>query len=219
MKGLFDPEGKFMYYGGKLWDMMWLNVLVILCSLPIITMGPALTAMHYVLLKIYRDEDSGITKMFFKSFFMNFKQGVAIQLMGMALAYLLYISLSMFWTWEAEGTKIVFWAVVAICVIVFCTWQWSLILLSRYANTVRNTIKSALAACMVHPLRSLLMGAFFLVPGFVLLFTEKIVIFVAALGFTGPGMINTLWYNQIFKKLETAAVESSVEELTLEEEE
>ena len=67
MGGLFNPEGKFMRYGAKLWDMMWLNVLTLLCCLPIVTAGPALSAMHYVLYKIYRDEETGITKLFFKS--------------------------------------------------------------------------------------------------------------------------------------------------------
>ena len=215
MKGLFDPESKLMYYGGKLWDMMWLNILVIICSLPIITLGPALTAMHYVLLKIYRDEESGVTRLFFKSFRQNFRQGVVIQCIGLLLGYLLFISLKMFWAWSADGMQLAFWIVVVVCVVVFCTWLWSLILLSRYTNTVLNTIKSALAACMVHPLRSLLMGAFFIVPGFVLLFTEKVFLFVLVLGFTGPGLLHTLWYDPIFKKLENVKDLSADE--TLEE--
>ena len=74
-----------MRYGGKLWDMMWLNVLTLICSIPLITAGPAFAAMHYVLLKIYRDEETGITKLFFKSFAQNFKQGAVIQLVFLVL--------------------------------------------------------------------------------------------------------------------------------------
>lgn len=204
MGGFFNPEGKFMRYGAKLWDMMWLNVLTLICSIPIITAGPSLAAMHYVLLKIYRDEESGITKLFFKSFCQNFKQGIIIQILFLIVAYLLGISLQVFWAQEASGTKIVFWLVVAVSVVVICIWMWSLILLSRYTNTVTNLFKTALAACAVHPIRSVFMAAIFVIPGFVLLFTEKALIFVLVLGLTGPGMVQTLWYNGVFKKLETA---------------
>ena len=41
--------------------------------------GPACTAMHYVVLKMVREEDSYVTKSFFKSFKENFKQGIILQ--------------------------------------------------------------------------------------------------------------------------------------------
>lgn len=203
MGGLFNPEGKFMRYGGKLWDMMWLNVLTVICGLPLITAGPSLAAMHYVLLKIYRDEESGITKLFFKSFTQNFKQGIVIQLVFLVLAYLLGISLKVFWAQGTDGFNIVFWLVVAVVAAVVCIWMWSLILLSRYTTTAINLFKTALAICAVHPIRSVFMAVLMVIPGFVLLFTEKVLVFVIALGLTGPGMVQTLWYNGIFKKMET----------------
>ena len=201
MGGLFHPEGKFMRYGAKLWDMMWLNVLTIICSIPILTAGPALSAMHYVLYKIFRDEETGITKLFFKSFGQNFKQGIVIQILFLLIAYLLGTSMRMFWL--QEDTKIIFWLVVAVAAVVVCIWMWSLILLSRYTNSVINLFKTALAICAVHPIRTVFMAVMFLIPGFVLLFTEKVLVFVVALGLTGPGMVQALWYHGIFKKLET----------------
>lgn len=217
MGGLFNPEGKFMRYGGKLWDMMWLNVLTLICSIPLITAGPAFAAMHYVLLKIYRDEETSITKLFFKSFAQNFKQGAVIQLVFLVLVYLLYISLQMFWAWEAGGVQLAFWVTVAVSVAVVCIWMWSLILLSRYTNSVINLFKTALAISAVHPIRTLFMAVLLVIPGFVLLFTEKILVFVLVLGLTGPGMVQTLWYNGIFKKMENVKEEQEEEEEESEE--
>ena len=208
MRGLFDPEGKFMRYGGKLWDMMWLNILVSICSIPIITMGPALAAMHYVLLKIYRAEESGITKAFFKSFRDNLKQGIVIQTVFLAALYLLLTSMQLFGAMGGVVAGVAYWVVIVIMVVLFCTWLWTLILLSRYSNTVVNLTRSALAACLAHPFRSVLMGVFFLLPGFVFLFTDKVLLFVFVLGFTGPGFVHTLWYDPIFKKLEGAPAQS-----------
>lgn len=211
MGGLFHPEGKFMRYGAKLWDMMWLNVLTLICSIPIITAGPALTAMHYVLYKIYRDEETGITKLFFKSFGQNFKQGIVIQLLFLVVAYLLTTSLQMFWQQEAGDTKIIFWLVAAVAVAVFCIWMWSLILLSRYTNSVVNLLKTALAISAAHPIRTLFMAVLSVIPGFVLLFTDKVLVFVIALGMTGPGMVQTLWYHGVFKKMETPREKNEAE--------
>ena len=73
-------DGPVMRFLGKVADMMILNLLVLFCSIPIITMGAALTAMHYVALKVVRNEESYITKDFFKSFKMNFKQWPACSL-------------------------------------------------------------------------------------------------------------------------------------------
>lgn len=43
---------------------MWLNILTLICCIPIITAGAAFTSMHYVALKIVRNEESYITRSF-----------------------------------------------------------------------------------------------------------------------------------------------------------
>ena len=53
---------------GKMADLMWLNVLTLICCLPIVTIGASLTAMNYMALKIARNEECYITRGFFKSF-------------------------------------------------------------------------------------------------------------------------------------------------------
>ena len=51
--------------------VMWAWII----GIPLSTIcGPACTAMHYVVLKMVREEDSYVTKSFFKSFKENFKQ-------------------------------------------------------------------------------------------------------------------------------------------------
>ena len=50
----------------KLGDMIILHVLWLLCSLPVITAGPALAAAHYAALRIVRDEGGSVCSMFLK---------------------------------------------------------------------------------------------------------------------------------------------------------
>ena len=62
-------------------DLLILNILWIICSLPVITLGVATTALYYSMLKIAREKDCGITKMFFHSFFQNLKQGCGLTIL------------------------------------------------------------------------------------------------------------------------------------------
>ena len=109
----------------------------------------------------------------------------------------------MLWQQDLGDGKILFWLVVVIAAALVCIWMWSLILLSRYTNPIANLLKTALAVCTVHPIRTLFMAVLSILPGFILLFTDKALIFVVVLGLTGPGMVDALWYHSVFQKLET----------------
>ena len=72
---IFDLDSPLMNVLNKMADLMWLNILTLICCIPIITAGAAFTSMHYVALKIVRNEESYITRSFFKSFKTNFPPG------------------------------------------------------------------------------------------------------------------------------------------------
>ena len=57
----------------KVADLMILNILTVFCCIPIITAGASMTAMHYVALKMARNEECYIARDFFKSFKLNFR--------------------------------------------------------------------------------------------------------------------------------------------------
>ena len=82
-------DGPVMKFLSKVADMMILNLLVLFCSLPIITMGASLTAMHYLALRVVRNEEYYISKDFFKSFKMNFKQATLMWLFMLVVGALI----------------------------------------------------------------------------------------------------------------------------------
>lgn len=59
-------------------NLIILNLLFIFTSIPIITIGDSFTALYAVIFKIYRKEDPGIIKEYFKAFKTNFKQSTLI---------------------------------------------------------------------------------------------------------------------------------------------
>ena len=78
MNRLFSLDGKLFHILSRIADLILLNVLWLLSSLPIITIGASTTALYYVMLKIVKNEDSYIIRSFFHSFFQNIRQSTII---------------------------------------------------------------------------------------------------------------------------------------------
>ena len=72
---IFDANSPLMEGLSKISDLVVLNLLVLLCCIPVITAGAALTGMHYVLLKMARNEEGYIARSYFKSFKENAAAG------------------------------------------------------------------------------------------------------------------------------------------------
>ena len=85
MGRFFDLDSPLMSALNKLADLISLNILVIICSLPVFTIGASMTALHYVVLKMVRNEEGYIIKSFFKSFKQNFRQATIIWLILLVL--------------------------------------------------------------------------------------------------------------------------------------
>ena len=89
MDRIFNMDNKFFVFMGRVADLMILNILCIICCIPIITIGASVTAMYYVTLKMARNEESYIVRSFFKSFKENFKQATVIWLVALVAGLLL----------------------------------------------------------------------------------------------------------------------------------
>jgi uncharacterized membrane protein YesL len=94
MDKLFNMDNKFFTVMGRVADLIMLNVVCLICCLPIVTIGASLTALHYVTLKMARNEESYIIRSFFKSFKQNFKQATIINLIMLVIAAILYMDLN-----------------------------------------------------------------------------------------------------------------------------
>lgn len=82
--GLFSADNKMMQLLDTFFDYMQLLFLSLTFSLPILTIGPALTAKYYTAMKIARKESPHVMRAFWKSFRENFKQGMLLELIALA---------------------------------------------------------------------------------------------------------------------------------------
>lgn len=66
-----------------------LNLIWFVCCIPIVTIGASTTALYYASLKIVRDEERSLVRMFFHSFRENFRQATGLWLILLAAGLLL----------------------------------------------------------------------------------------------------------------------------------
>ena len=203
MGKIFDIESKFMQTALKMSDILIINILTVVCSLPILTIGPAFSAMHYCLLKLHRDEGSGIFKMFFHSFISNLGQGILLTLVY--LVYIIILVLDYQFGTRSEGVlRLVLYGLPFLMILGGLSLCWVFPLQSRYKNTVIGTIKTTFAATLAHPIKSLMMTALMVCPFLILLLTNVGVPIIATFGLSLCGYLRVMLYDPVFKKLETS---------------
>lgn len=73
MKGLFNIDSPFMQVASFITDMLLLNILFLICCLPIVTIGAAQSGLYYAV-RTLRDPEDGRScyKLFFKGFASGF---------------------------------------------------------------------------------------------------------------------------------------------------
>ena len=86
-----SPDSEVMEFLSKVTDFIIINLLTLLFSIPIITIGAAHTAKFYTAMKIVRGEEPSVVKSYFKSFKENFAQvtgaWMIILVVGLVLAF------------------------------------------------------------------------------------------------------------------------------------
>jgi len=133
------------------WDLFMLNICWIVCSLPVLTMGPATSALFSVLLKIVQEEPVAPVKEFFQALKRNFKQAFVLGLIALLVAFVGYVDYQ--YAILQDGTfKTVFLIVTGILAalwLIFVTYVFPL--QARFENTLKGHVLNAFAMAIVAP--------------------------------------------------------------------
>ncbi|HWT76837.1 MAG TPA: DUF624 domain-containing protein [Mobilitalea sp.] len=199
MGNLFNVDNPFFAFLSKLCDMFFLSVIWILLCIPVITIGPANTAMYYAAVKVIRRERGYLTREFFKSFKMNFKRGA---IMGVILT-IIYIVLGydLIWSWgmlnaHSKYGSIMFGVFIAITFLVLCYSIYAYPILSRFDMTLKQLFKAASFMSMRHLPFTLGMAILTVAAGAVLILIPISIFIVPAL----VTVLNSLLMERVLKK-------------------
>ena len=203
MDRIFNMDNKFFTFMSRVADLIILNLLFIVCCLPIVTIGPAWTAMYYVTLKMARNEESYIVRGFFKSFRENFKQGIAIWLLALVLILVEVMDFQImsqvsgsFYTVVKYGLSIIAFMLVMVLLYVFPV-------LAKFVNTVKLTIRNAFFMSLRHLPYTILMLVICVAPFLIMIFGSSMIfsygiLLMFLLGFSTIALINSYFFVKIF---------------------
>ena len=142
MSKLFDQDNMFFAIMGVLFDLIILNVLTLLCCLPIVTAGASFTAMHSVLWRMVRHEETYVARQFFDSFKRNLKQSLLPWLAFLLAAIVLVVDGMLARSMGSmRGPLMACVAFMGLVIIAIA--QYFFPLLSRYENPTSETMKNA----------------------------------------------------------------------------
>ena len=199
LAGLFNYDNPVLRFIGKLWDVLVVNILWIICSIPVVTAGASTTAMYYVTLKLARDEDGYTIRSFFKSFKENFKQATAIWLIflltGMLLAFDVYYFIKM-----AAPSSL---RTIMISVFVAMIFIWSAMftyvfpLQARFYNPVKRTIFNSFFMSIRHMFHTIGMLA---VDAAILFLSVTYIPQLSIFGVALVAFFNSYMLNSVFSK-------------------
>lgn len=202
MMGIFAPDGKLARFLNKIGDLILLNIMTLICCIPIVTIGAALTALHANTLKMARNEEGKVISGYFKAFRENFKQATVLWLISAAImgfiAFDIYILRYATYTFVDEYKGILLVVLVLVAMVVMYLFP----VLARFENTTKNTMKNAAMFFVIHPIQSLFMLLANLLPFALLFLSFRFLSVDFLIGLSGPAFITGIYYRSVFEKYE-----------------
>ncbi|MDO4306446.1 MAG: DUF624 domain-containing protein [Eubacteriales bacterium] len=203
MDRFFNMDNKFFVFMGRVADLIILNLLCIVCCIPIITAGASITAMFYVTLKMVRNEESYIIRSFFKSFKENFKQATIIHLIMLVTALLLFFDIRIVNQLQGSMYQVLFVIFMAFTVLYLMIFLYIYPVLSKFYNTIKATFTNAFLMAIRHLPYTLLMLVITAVPVALLFIPDArvmstLMMLFVLVGFALIAYCNSFFFVKIF---------------------
>ncbi len=190
---IFHPESKLMQIVTFAANLVLLQILLIVTSLPIFTVGASVTAVFSVIKKMEQDVYLPVIRTYFREFKSNFKQATIAWLIILAAALVLVVDLRLFTAIDGAMGKI--GVIFGYLGVIFLTLELLYVfpLMAWFDNSVKLHMANALKLALANFWRTLLILFLYAMVGFFLwdfiqlflLFGLTVSMYIAHLNFKG----------------------------------
>lgn len=203
MSNLWRYDSPFIRFMTSVTNLVILNVLWIICSLPIITMGAATTAMYSVLFAYRRKETDSVLKPFFSAFKKGFAQSTICWLILLVLGAILgYDALLLIY--GAEFQLFLCIPVVILGILELIVGIYIFPQIAMFDNKLKFMLKNSFLLFMLNPIVSIAVMILALLPWILLLFFPQIfwltLLLWTLIGVALCASINSFLLKKIFEK-------------------
>ena len=197
---VFSPENGFMPVLYKISNLFLLNILWILFSLPILTVGASTAALYTVTLKMCRNKESYICRSFVQAFRKNFRQGTLIWLAYAGVGGILYFNLYAAATGKlfAQAFFLTVFTVMSILYVMIGIYLAPV--LAKFDTTIIQILKISIFLCFRHIIRTILMMIVILIPYLAVAIDLYLLPVLIIIAVSGTAYISACILNRIFSK-------------------
>lgn len=204
LSGFFNYDNPVWRFIGKFGDLIILNILWFVCSIPIFTIGASTTAVYYVTLKLARNDDGYTIRSFFKSFKENFKQATIIWLImlavGLLLAFDLYFFTKSGFIASSQLRTVMVTIFLAMSIIYLAILTYIFPLQSRFYNTIKRTFFNAFFMSIRHLFNTIGMIVIDVAVVVAMVLIPQIMMFGVLFGFPLLAFINSYILSPVLQK-------------------
>lgn len=136
-------EGKFSRFMNRLGDILYVGLLWLIVSLPLVTAGAAATAGYYAMSKCVRHRTGYIWREFWHSFKGNFRQMLPLTLLFLAAAAVLAVDLPYLWVNDSKANSALFMLLLLVAFLVLGLALYACPLLSRFEKKNLGLLRMA----------------------------------------------------------------------------
>jgi len=195
MRKLFDADSGLMRGLSRLTDLVLLNLLFLITSIPIVTIGASASALYSVFFRWHRQEESGYVKAYFHAFARDFKEATVLW-----LAFVVFMAISIFDIWfffyQTEPLSYLGVLFGFLGAMGLFTYSYAIILVSVFANSFAGTLKNALLMAVAYFPRTLVMALINLFPFLLVGLFPSLAMqfgwFLVLFAFSGGAYLNSL---------------------------
>lgn len=204
---LFSLDSPVMKALSFIGDLIILNVLFLVCCIPLVTIGASATALYTISMRMAAKDDRGILKPFFRAFKENLKKATVIWLTFLLIGAVLALGITMIYLNQSTFSNLikVLYGVVILVYLVGLSWVFPL--QAKFENSVKNTIKNAFIIGISRIGNSIVIAILLLIPVLMAVFFTKIFIltgFVWILcGFSVIAVLQSLVIHSVLRKFLT----------------
>lgn len=196
MSNFFNLDNPIFTFLGKAFDIMVLSFVYLICCIPIITIGPATTALYYTIVKVIRKNRGYLVREFFHSFKDNFKIATISWIIILLFSGILYINNEIIQQMKGTMSIILFYTYRCATVLLLITAIYLFPVLSRFKLGVWQLFKTSFFLSIKHLPTTILLTLFAIIFGLASYLTIILILFAPAIFL----YVSSFLLERIFKK-------------------
>jgi uncharacterized membrane protein YesL len=205
VSSIFAADSALSRFLSRVGDLMILNVLFIVTSLPIFTIGASLTALNFVAMRFPKDQSDSVPRDYLRSFKQNFRQAtlvfgvVVAAAAALAAWYILAANLTL--GAVAQLILLVIWYVIAVAFAGTVLFLFPY--LAKFEGGTREVFRNARLMSWRHGLTTLVVALITGVCLLVTVFYPQLVgygLLWFLIGFSGVAVLEGLLFSRVFRR-------------------